>query len=130
LAIIAVLLAVFFAVQLFSKPVSHAPIVKIEFSQYQAVPNFSDYPHVVTDEKRLDAFRTLVSRYSIDVRNYDKALNDDCTGGLTTNITLRFGDATTQKLQIYDCGKPTAGGTFVTDATALFSKWRAADTGS
>jgi hypothetical protein len=124
---VAVLLAVFFAVQLFSRPVSLAPIERIEFSQYQAVPNFSDTTHVVSDAKRLDAFRALVSRYSIDLHNFDGSLNDDCTGGLSTNITIRFSDATVQKLQLYDCGKPVAGGTFVSDATALFSSWRAAD---
>jgi hypothetical protein len=128
-AIIAIVLAVFFAMQLVSKPVSLAPIETIEFSQYQAVPNFTDTTHVVSDEKRLDAFRTLVSRYSIDLRNYDETLNDDCTGGLSTKITIHFTDATLGKLRIYDCGKPLAGGTFVTDATALFSSWRAADTG-
>ncbi|WP_394769671.1 hypothetical protein [Lacisediminihabitans sp.] len=126
-AVLAVGLAVFFAVQLFSRPVSLAPIEKIEFSQYQAVPNFSDTVHVVSDEKRIDEFRALVRQYSIDVRNFDDSLNDDCTGGLATSITLHFTDSTSHKLQIYDCGKPVAGGTFVSDATALFVGWRAAD---
>jgi hypothetical protein len=126
-AIVAVGLAAFFAVQLSSRPVSRAPVERMEFGQYQAVPNFSDPVHVVSDERRIGEFRALVRHYSIDLRNFDRSLNDDCTGGLATNVTLHFTDSTSQKLQIYDCGKPVAGGTFVSDATALFVGWRAAD---
>ncbi len=108
-------------------PAPMAPITSIEFSQSKPVPNFSDSTHTTTEPARIAAFTALVKKYSIDPSNFDSALNDECTGGLTTDITLAFGGSKTAKLRLYDCGRTVPRGTFVSDATALFTGWRTAD---
>lgn len=103
------------------------PITGIDYRQSKAVPNFPDATHSTADPGRIASFSALVKKYSIDVTNFAQDLNDDCTGGLTTDITLHFADSKTAKLRLYYCGRTVAGGTFVSDATALFTRWRTAD---
>jgi hypothetical protein len=126
--VVAIALAVLFVTQVLLKPEPTKPVESIEFHQSQAVPNFEDGDHQVTEPAQLTAFSALVKKYSIDLGNFDTALNDGCTGGLATDVTVHFTDSTSQKLRIYDCGGPVAKGTFVTDATALFTQWRDGDT--
>jgi hypothetical protein len=104
-----------------------APIVSIEYSQFKAVPDFPSSSHTTTGPDRIREFTALAKKYSIDVTHFDQNLNDDCTGGLATDITLKFSDSTTARLHLYDCGRTVARGSFVSDATALFTTWRIAD---
>ncbi len=126
--ILAIALAILLATQVLLKPPQVKPIRSIEYHQSQSVPNFHDGTHSVTDPARIAAFSALVQKYSIDLANFDVSLNDDCTGGLATDLTVTFTDSTSQKLGIYDCGGALAKGTFVSDATALFLRWRITST--
>ncbi len=105
------------------------PITSIQYSQSKAVEGFSASSHETTDAARIAAFSAIVTKYSIDVTNFDQTLNDVCTGGLATVITLRFADSKSAKLRVYDCGRTVPRGTFVSDASALFTRWRAEDDG-
>ncbi|MET4782709.1 hypothetical protein [Glaciihabitans sp. UYNi722] len=125
--VVAVALAVLFVTDVLLKPAPATPIQGLEFHQSQAVPNFDDGAHDVTDPVKLAAFSTLVKKYSIDLTDFNTAMNDGCTGGLATSITVTFTHSASQKLRIYACGGDTAKGTFVSDATALFSQWRTDD---
>lgn len=126
-AIALMFVAIFILVSVLTPARAMAPISSIEFSQSKAVPNFPDATHTTTEPARIAAFTALVKRYSIDVTNFDQSLNDDCTGGLSTDITLRFAPSGAAKLRLYDCGRTVPRGTFVSDATALFTTWRTAD---
>ncbi len=102
-------------------------ITGIGYSQSKAVAGFTGSAHRTTDPARLAAFTALVTTYSIDVTRFDRALNDVCTGGLATDITLEFADSTTAAFRVYDCGRTVPRGTFVSDTSALFTRWRTAD---
>lgn len=123
-AVVAIVLAVLFVTLVVLRPAPPKPIESIQFHQSQAEPNFEDGQHTVTDRARIAQFRALVVKYSIDLGNFNAALNDECTGGLATNITVTFTDSSSDKIVIYDCSGTVARGTFVSDATALFSEWR------
>lgn len=124
--VIVALVLLVFAVNSSSRPLL-GPITGIQYSQSKAVEGFSDSSHETTDPERIAAFTKLVKEYSIDVTHFDQTLNDVCTGGLATNITLEFADSKTAKLRVYDCGRTVPRGTFVSDTSALFTRWRAAD---
>ena len=104
-------------------------ITDIKYSQSKAVKGFSGSSHETSDAPRIAAFTAIASKYRIDVTRFDQTLNDVCTGGLTTDITLGFADAKTATLRVYDCGRTVARGTFVSDMSALFTGWRAQDDG-
>lgn len=104
-------------------------ITGIQYSQSTAVAGFSKSAHRITDSARIAAFAAVVKKYSIDVTDFNQALNDVCTGGLSTTVTLEFADSKTAKLRIYDCGRIEPRGTFVSDASALFARWATADGG-
>jgi hypothetical protein len=101
-----------------------APISAIDYSQYQAVPDFPDATHHTSDPARIAAFTALVKKYSIDVTDFNESLNDDCTGGMATTLTLHFADSKTAKFRVYDCGGQVPRGTFVSDTSALVTRWR------
>ncbi|MBG6106686.1 hypothetical protein [Frigoribacterium sp. CG_9.8] len=104
-------------------------ITDITYSQSKSVKGFSGSSHETSDASRIAAFTAIASKYRIDVTRFDETLNDVCTGGLITDITLGFADAKTATLRVYDCGRTVARGTFVSDTSALFTRWRAQDDG-
>ena len=127
--VVVVLLAVLIvAVNVPARPVL-APISAIDYTQSKAVEGFSDFSHRTTDPGRIAVFTALVEKYSIDLTHFDRSLNDVCTGGLATDITLDRADLSTVKLRVYDCGRTVPRGTFVSDTSALFTRWRASDGG-
>ena len=103
------------------------PVERIEYSQYQAEPDYDDTAYTVTSGHRIDDFEALVSKYKVDVADFNNAENDGCTGGLATSVTLYTAGNRMQKLNLYSCRGPKARGDFVADATALFSGWHTAD---
>lgn len=109
-----------------SRPVL-STITGIQYEQSTAVEGFSDSAHQTSDPARIAAFTAIVKKYSIDVTQFDQTLNDSCTGGLATDVTVKFADSKTAKLRIYDCGRIEPRGTFVSDASALFTRWATAD---
>lgn len=124
--VVAALLVIVVAINSTPRP-ALTPITAIAYIQSKAVKGFSDSPHQTTDPARIAAFTALSKKYSIDVTRFDRTLNDVCTGGLATDITLTFADSRTAKLRVYDCGRTVPRGTFVSDTSALFTGWRAAD---
>lgn len=127
LGIVVLGLVVFIAAQTIIKPDVSNPIERIEYSQYQAAPDYDDASYTVTEGPRIAEFQALLTKYSIDVADFNSAQNDGCTGGLATNITLYTAGNHMQKLNIYSCRGPKASGDFVADATALFSSWHRED---
>jgi hypothetical protein len=125
--VIAVVVAIFVVFQVTSKPVTPAVMTSIGFVQNQAVPNFSDTEHTVTNAAQITEFEALAAKYNVDLAHFNTAQNDVCTGGLGTTITLKFDRLPTDTVQIYSCSGSVAKGTFVTDATHLFSGWRLKD---
>lgn len=117
----------FFAVLLVShaliKPDVSSPIERIEYSQYQSVPDYDGDTYTVTNGAKIERFQALVKKYSVDLADFNSAQNDQCTGGLSTNITLYSVGNRMQKLNLYSCRGPKASGDFVADATALVSSW-------
>jgi len=103
------------------------PITNIQYSQSKAVKGFTGSSHETSNPARIAAFTAIISKYSVDVTHFDQTLNDVCTGGLATDITLGFADAKTATLRVYDCGRTVPRGTFVSDSSALFTRWRAQD---
>lgn len=103
------------------------PITGIQYSQSKAVKGFSGSSHETSDAARIAALTAIVTKYAVDVAHFDKSLNDVCTGGLATDITLQFADSKTATLRVYDCGRTVPRGTFVSDTSALFARWRAQD---
>ncbi|HEY0259591.1 MAG TPA: hypothetical protein VGC18_07055, partial [Lacisediminihabitans sp.] len=116
--LVAIVLAVLFVFHVFVVPAPAKPIESLSFVQSQAVPDFEDSRHLVRDPVRIHRFDSLVKKYSIDLEHVNPALNDACTGGLATNITVAFRGGSTAALRIYDCQGSVPKGTFVTDATA------------
>jgi hypothetical protein len=123
--VIVAAVAVVILVNLLTPPVRMAPIESIQYYQTKTVPGFDNSTHTVTDPTQVAAFSTIVKKYSIDFDHFDSTLNDDCTGGLATNITVTLTDRSVHKISIYDCGRTVPRGTFVSDATALFTSWSA-----
>jgi hypothetical protein len=103
------------------------PVERIEYSQYQAVPDYDDTTYTVTAGHRIEDFDALVKKYKVDVADFNNAENDGCTGGLATSVTLYTAGNRMQKLNLYSCRGPKVRGDFVADATALFSGWHKAD---
>lgn len=101
------------------------PITGIQYIQSKPAEGFTDSSHRTSDPARIAAFTAIVRKYSIDVTHIDPALNDVCTGGLTTEITLEFADSKKVPLRVYDCGRTVPRGTFVSDISALVTRWRA-----
>jgi hypothetical protein len=122
--VVVVALAAVFVVQLVLKPAPAGPITALTFTQSQSVPGFHPATRTVTDPAQIARFTKLTQKYSVAVTAFDDSLNDVCTGGLETRVTLRFADSTMTRFRLYDCSGGVAKGTFVTDATALFSGWR------
>lgn len=103
------------------------PITGIQYSQSKAVKGFSGSSHETSDATRIAALTAIVAKYAVDVSHFDQTLNDVCTGGLATDITLQFADSKTATLRVYDCGRTVPRGTFVSDTSALFARWRVQD---
>jgi hypothetical protein len=118
---------VLFVSQALIKPDVSNPIERIEYSQYQPVPNYDAKTYTVTNGERIARFETLVKKYSVDLADFNSAQNDGCTGGLATTLTLYTAGNAMQKLQLYSCRGPKATGDFVADATRLVSNWHTAD---
>lgn len=125
LGLVVVVLAIIFAVRALAPDVTTAPVTGIRYSQAQPVPNFDTSMHTVTDSRSLAEFAAIVAKYSVNLNSFDDNLNDVCTGGLSTSITVSYSGAPPSRLRIYDCALPVPKGTFVTDATALFTGWSA-----
>jgi hypothetical protein len=106
------------------------PIERIEYSQYQPVPDYDTNSYTVTNGARIARFESLVKKYSVDLADFNSAENDGCTGGLATTLTLYTAGNAMQKLQLYSCRGPKATGDFVADATKLVSEWHATDEAS
>jgi hypothetical protein len=123
--VITATVAVVILVNVLTPPVRLAPIQSIQYYQTKTVPGFDNSMHTITDPTRVAAFSAIVKKYSIDLDHFDSTLNDECTGGLATNIAVTLGDRSVHKLRIYDCGRTTPRGTFVSDATALITSWSA-----
>ena len=126
-AVVVVALVVLIVALNFGSRPELPPITGIQYSQSTAVAGFSESKHQTSDSARIAAFTAVVKKYSIDVTDFDQSLNDVCTGGLATAVTLEFADSKTAKLRIYDCGRIEPRGTFVSDASALFARWATAD---
>ena len=109
------------------KPSGSNPIERIEYSQYQSVPDYDGGTYTVTNGARIESFQVLVRQYKIDLADFNSAENDGCTGGLSTNLTLYSAGNSMQKLNLYSCRGPKATGDFVADATALVTSWHAKD---
>ncbi|CAN5511092.1 hypothetical protein BH10ACT4_BH10ACT4_04480 [soil metagenome] len=124
--VIVAIVALVLAVNSGTRPVTTS-ITGIQYSQSKAVEGFSASSHQTSDPDRIAAFTAIVKKYGIDVTHFDQTLNDVCTGGLATDITLEFADSKTAKLRVYDCGRTVPRGTFVSDTSALFTRWRAQD---
>jgi hypothetical protein len=124
--VIVAAVALVLAVNSASRPVT-TTITGIQYSQSKAVEGFSPSSHQTSDPARIAAFTAIVKKYGVDVTHFDQTLNDVCTGGRATDITLEFADSKTAKLRVYDCGRTVPRGTFVSDTSALFTKWRAQD---
>jgi hypothetical protein len=127
LAAVALVIIVAVVSQTVIRPNVSNPVERIEYSQYQAVPNYDDTTYTVTAGHRIDDFDRLITKYKVDVADFNNAENDGCTGGLATSVTLYTSGNRMQKLNLYSCRGPKARGDFVADATALFSGWHAAD---
>lgn len=121
-------LVVLFLTQVLSRPPIEQKAAELRYSQSQATPGFDAAQHTVTDPADLAAFNALVSKYSIDLGNYDRNGNDTCTGGLSTTVQVTLASGARDNLYLYSCRSATAGGDFVTEATNLFSSWRAGTT--
>ena len=109
-----------------SRPVL-STITGIQYEQSTAVEGFSDSAHQTSDPARIAAFTAIVKKYLIDVTQFDQTLNDSCTGGLATDVTVKFADSKTAKLRVYYCGRIEPRGTFVSDISVLFTRWATAD---
>lgn len=125
LAIVAIV--IIFAARALTPEVPTAPVSGLRYFQSKAGPNFDTSTHSVTDARSIAEFEVLVSKYSINLDSFDENLNDVCTGGLSTSITVTYSGAPPSRLRIYDCASPVPKGTFVTDATALFTGWSTRD---
>jgi hypothetical protein len=112
-------------VNVLTPPVRMAPIESIRYNQSKSAPGFDDSSHTVTDPSQIAAFSDIVKKYSIDLGHFDSTLNDDCTGGLATNLVVTLTDRSVDRLRLYDCGRTVPRGTFVSDASALFTSWSA-----
>jgi hypothetical protein len=123
LCVVALASAVIVTVQIRSRAAEPVAVTRISYSQDQAVVGFTPVTKTVTDPARIAEFQELVARYDIDETDFDTRLNDVCTGGIDTRITLRSADTSKHRLRLYDCSGGDARHTFVTDATALLSGW-------
>jgi hypothetical protein len=126
-AVVVLVIVVLFVSQALIKPNVSNPIERIEYSQYQPVPNYDTATYTVTNGARIARFEALVKKYSVNLADFNSAQNDGCTGGLATTLTLYTAGNSMQKLQLYSCRGPKATGDFVADTTKLISAWHAAD---
>ncbi len=125
--IVVLFIVVLVVSQALIRPNVSNPIERIEYNQYQAVPNYDDTTYTVTSGQRIARFQALVKEYKVDLADFNSAQNDGCTGGLSTNLTLYTAGNRQQKLNLYSCRGPRATGDFVADATKLVSSWHTAD---
>ncbi|MCU1413683.1 MAG: hypothetical protein JWN80_1023 [Microbacteriaceae bacterium] len=127
IAVVALVIIVLIVSRSLIRPDVSNPIERIEYSQYQPVPNYDTNTYTVTNGQRIARFDALVKKYSVDLADFNSAQNDGCTGGLATTLTLYTAGNSMQKLQLYSCRGPKASGDFVADATRLVSDWHAVD---
>jgi len=99
------------------------PIERVEYTQYQSVPDNDGVAYTMTNGAQIERLEGLVKKYSIDLADFNSAQNDNCTGGLSTDLTFYTSGNAMQKLNIYSCRGPNARGDFVADVTALVSSW-------
>jgi hypothetical protein len=95
---------------------------RIEFSQFQAVPDFDSGTYVIDSPDVLQQFRDLLQSHDVLPWEYDPPQNDGCTGGVTTKATLSYDDAGQDALIIDGCAAPD--GSFEADATEFFRQVR------
>ena len=126
IAVIVLFVIVLFVSQALIQPNVSNPIERIEYSQYQPVPEYDSTTYTVTNGGKINRFEALVKKYKVDLSDFNSAQNDGCTGGLATTLTLYTAGNKMQKLQLYSCRGPKATGDFVADATKLVSTWHAA----
>ena len=107
-----------------TRPGPVPPITSITFHQVQAVPGFDDSTFVEKSPQRIDALEKVAAKYDVALNDVDAAQNDPCSGGLGTDVKLTFRGGGTSSFHLNNCRGPQASGTFVADATALFSDWR------
>lgn len=106
------------------RPAPQRALTGLSFSQSQAVPDFDRRTVRVDEKSDLVELTTVATRYGVDLAHYDASRNDGCTGGVRTVARLAFAGGGTATLDLYDCGGTVPRGTFLTDATALFTRWR------
>ncbi len=122
--LVAVALAVGFVVFQTHRPAPERPLTSLSFHQSQAVPNFDDHTVRVDVKADLAELTAIAKKYDVDLAHYSESQNDGCTGGVRTTAALVFSDGGRATLDLYDCGGTRPKGTFLTDATALFTHWR------
>ncbi|CAN5385757.1 hypothetical protein BH09ACT1_BH09ACT1_14950 [soil metagenome] len=123
LCLVALASAVLVTVQIRARVAEPVAVTSISYTQDQTVVGFTPVTKTITDPARIERFQALVARYDIDETDFDTRLNDVCTGGIDTRITLRSADKSEHRLRLYDCSGGGARQTFVTDATALLTRW-------
>ncbi|MET0806510.1 MAG: hypothetical protein ABWX66_00235 [Lacisediminihabitans sp.] len=107
-----------------TRPGPVPPIASISFSQFEAVPGFDSSTFVERSPGRIAELEAIAAKYDVALNDVDANLNDPCSGGLGTDVKLEFRGSGTSSFHLNSCKGPQASGTFVADATALFSRWR------
>jgi len=107
-----------------TRPGPVPPITSISFSQFEAVPDFDGSTYVVRSPEQIAELEKIAAKYDVALNDVDANLNDPCSGGLGTDVKLEFRGSGTSSFHLNSCKGPQASGTFVADATALFSQWR------
>lgn len=123
LCVVALASAVIVVKQVTSRDEAPVAVTSLAYSQNQTVVGFTPVSKTVTDPARIAKFQALVTKYDVDETDFDTRLDDVCTGGLETKVTLTTADNDRYRLRLYDCSGGDARQTFVTDATALLSSW-------
>ncbi|MBK4348845.1 hypothetical protein [Lacisediminihabitans changchengi] len=107
-----------------TRPGPVPPITSISFSQFEAVPGFDDSTFVERSPERIAELEKVAAKYDVPLNDVGTTHNDPCSGGLGTDVTLTFRGAGRSSFHLNSCTGPNGSGTFVADATALFSQWR------
>jgi hypothetical protein len=100
-------------------------IDSVTFEQYQAVPDFDDSEYLQTDAGALAELQALFDEHGVVPGETITTEQDECDGGLSTNLELEYSNGETVEMFIADCGLPEYD-EFNAAANDLFTDWRKA----
>lgn len=99
-------------------PAERPEVTSIEFSQFQAIPDYDTNTYTVTDAAQIDALERILDEHNWTAEWLQSG--ESCHGSITTQLGITMDDGTLAQFEINNCDDSNE---FVDELTDLVSSW-------